>query len=186
MSARVPDLQQSVVVDFPRGRIESRAQETERLVALPAAWFARVFELPGPFDDLADALAEALAKDALVHLDGENDPTPEDVATAISVATAARGLGLVSFERWGDLLCVLWRDPPVASKGVEGFAERVFARVVGDVIGLDVSGVVIDRDAARLTVLLAREETSAHVRALVAQGVTLPRLADHLTAGDEA
>lgn len=180
----MPDLQQSVVVDFPHGRIESRAGSTERLVALPSSWFARVFELDAPLDGLADALAEPVAKEALDALDGDPDPTPDDVATAISIALGARGLGLVSFERWGDIVCAVWRDPPAASKGFEGFAERVLARVVGDVIGLDASGVVIDRGGGRLTVLLGTDETCAHVRALVAQGVGLPGLADHLIAGD--
>lgn len=186
MSVRVPDLQQSVVVDLPRGRIESRLAAPERLVALPSAWLGRVFELAGPFDALADILAEDLAKDALVHLDGEPDPTPDDVATAISFALATRGLGLAEFERWGNVLCVVWRDPPVRSRAFEGFAERVLARVVGDVLGAEASGAVIHRGDDGVTVLLGREETCAHVRELVAKGVALPALADHLSLGDEA
>lgn len=186
MSVRVPDLQQSVVVDFPHGRIESRAAATERLVALPASWFARVFDLDAPLGALADALAEPVAKEALGHLDGAPDPTPDEVATALSIALASKGLGLAAFERWGDLLCVVWRDPPASSRGFEAFAERVLARVVGDVVGAEISGVVIDRGAARLTILLGADETCAHVRGLVEKGVGLPALADHLTVGDAA
>lgn len=182
----MPELNPSLVVDFPHGRIESRAATTERLVALPTSWFARVFELDAPFDALADALAEPVAKEALDHLDGAPDPTPDEVATALSIALASRGLGLASFERWGDVLCVVWRDPPATSKGFEAFAERVLARVVGDVVGAETEGVVIDRGGARLTVLLGSEATCAHVRDLVAKGVGLPGLADHLTVGDAA
>lgn len=173
-----------MVVDFPRGRVESRGETVERLVLLPASIFAGLFELPVPLDGLADSLAEAVAKDALVHLDGAADPTPDEVATSISFATAARGLGLVSFERWGDVLCVVWRDPPASSARFDAFAERFLARVVGDAIGAETSAAVLDRDAARITLLLGSDETCQHVRTLVSQGVTLPRLADHLLAGE--
>lgn len=173
-----------MVVDFPRGRVESRGDNAERLVLLSASAFASLFELPVALHGLADGLAEAVAKDTLIHLDGASDPTPDEVATSISFATAARGLGLVAFERWGDLLCVVWRDPPVSSERFGAFAERFLARVVGDAIGMEAAGVVIDRDASRITVLLGAEATCEHVRTLVSQGVTLPRLADHLLAGE--
>jgi hypothetical protein len=173
-----------VVVDFPRGRVESRGASGERLVLLPAASFAALFELPTDLRPLADDLAAAVARDAQAHLGERSDATPEEVATSLSYATAARGLGLVSFERWGDLLCVVWRDPPASSARFAPFAERFLARAVGAAVGLDASGAVIDRDDARITVLLGAEVTCDHVRTLVSQGVGLPRLADHLLAGE--
>ncbi|MFO0624855.1 MAG: hypothetical protein U0325_04505 [Polyangiales bacterium] len=184
MSAQGAELQPSVVVDFPRGRVESRGGTAERLVLLPATAFASLFEGPTDLRPLADDLADAVARDARAHLDGNADPTPDEVATSLSHATAARGMGLVAFERWGDLLCVVWRDPPASSAGFASFAERFLARAVGAVAGMSASGAVIDRDAARITVLLGAEATCAHVRTLVAQGVGLPRLADHLLAGE--
>lgn len=173
-----------MVVDFPRGRVESRGASGERLVLLPAASFAALFELPMDLRPLADDLAAAVARDARAHLGDAADPTPEEVATSLSHATAARGLGLVSFERWGDLLCVVWRDPPAASERFAPFAERFLARAVGAAVGMETSGAVIDRDGARITVLLGAEVTCDHVRTLVSQGVGLPRLADHLLAGE--
>lgn len=173
-----------MVVDFPRGRIESRGETTERLVVLSAASVASLFEVPAVVEALADSLAEAVARDALIHLAGEPDPLPEEVARCISLAMAARGLGLVEFERWGDLLCAVWVDPLVSSSRVEAFAERFLSRVVGDSIGAESSGAVIDRGPSRVTVLLGSDEVCAHVRALVAAGVALPRLADHLVVGE--
>lgn len=184
VSARGAELQQSVVVDFPRGRIESRGGTTERVVVLSAANFASLFELPAVFESLADSLAEAVAREALEHLAGEPDPLPDEVARCISLGTASRGMGLVEFERWGDLLCAVWRDPPASSSRFEAFVERFLARVVGDAIGCDAAGAVIYRSAERITVLLGTPETCDHVRELVAQGVTLPRLVDHLVAGE--
>ena len=151
---------------------------------LPAASFAALFEHGMDLRPLADDLADAVARDARAHLGEASDPTPDEVATSLSHATAARGLGLVAFERWGDLLCVVWRDPPASSAGFAPFAERFLARAVGAAVGTRASGAVIDRDASRITVLLGAEETCDHVRTLVSQGVTLPRLADHLLAGE--
>lgn len=169
---------------MPRGHIESRGVTTERVVVLPASVFNGLFEPEPSLDALRTALASAVAREALDHLDGEPDPTPEQVATSISIATAARGMGVISFERWGDVLCVVWSAPPASSKRFASFAERFLAQVVGDAIGTDVDAALLDQGATRLTVLLGSEETCAHVRSLVAQGLTLPRIAEHLVVGE--
>ena len=112
-------------MDLPHGRIDSGGPDRERLVALPAAWFGDVLEsLAEGHGAFADRLAGAIVAEAAASLDDPEGCAPDEVAWALSLAFARRGLGLAAFERWGDALLFVWRAAPAEGGGGEEDGEE--------------------------------------------------------------
>lgn len=154
-----------------------------RVLALPTSWFGELFQHLGPAAiSMADKLSEPIARDALEILDGEPDPTAEQVAWAVSLSFALRGLGVGHFERWGDALTFVWRDPPALEKSFHDFAAHFLARVVGDLSGVESFGVVIAQHERSLVVLLAGESCCREVRGLVQSGAPFRSILEQLYA----
>ena len=175
----------TLVLDLPRGRIDTGAAQSDRLVALPAAWVGELLEcLPDGLDAFADRLVAPMVADAAEALEDIPGSLPEDVAWALSLAFARRGFGLVSFERWGDALLFVWRSPPATGPGFREFAARLSSRVVAELLGLRVRGAVLNGDGATLRVLLASPETCQEVRSLTVEGVSPEAILELLTTGD--
>lgn len=174
-------------MDLPHGRIDSGAPDRERLVALPAAWFGDVLEsLAEGHGAFADRLAGAIVAEAAAALDDPEGCSPDEVAWALSLAFARRGLGLAAFERWGDALLFVWRAAPASGPMFREFASRLAARAVGDLLHLTADGVVVGADEAALRILLASPETCHRVRGLSADGLSHEAVLAQLTPGDDA
>ncbi len=190
VAIRPLDLSNVLVADLPRGRLGSARSDT-RLVALPADLLDALVEqhasAPGRgAGDLVGALAPALVTDARVVLGEAVDPSPDDVAYAVSVAFATRGFGLAAFERWGDALVFVWRDPPCRGGAFRDLAASLAARVVGELTGIDIHGAVVTAGDDALRVLLASAETCALARDLGRQGQGLGAVLDQLSPGASA
>lgn len=177
----------SLVLDLPRGRIDAGAARPERLLALPAAWVGDLLEcLPDGLDAFADRLVAPIVADALEALDDVPGSLPEDIAWALSLAFARRGLGLVSFERRGDALLLVWRSPPADGPGFQELAARLASRAVADLLELRVRGVILPDDSSSLRVLLTSPETCQEVRSLLIEGASSEAILEMLVAGDAA
>ncbi|MEI8254909.1 MAG: hypothetical protein WCJ30_04475 [Deltaproteobacteria bacterium] len=157
MATRPVDLGGALVADLPRGRIENRDQQ--RLVAVPAEWLEQlVGHARAAADTVGAALGESLEAEARAVLDPASDLSPEDVAYALSVALASRGLGTVEFEQWGEALTLVWRDPPGSGDALADMFAAMAARLVGGVSGVEVAGAAVGRDGTSIRVLLAASE----------------------------
>jgi hypothetical protein len=175
----------SLVLDLPRGRLDAGTAQSERLVALPAAWVGELLEcLPDGLDAFADRLVAPIVADAAEALEDIPGSLPEDVSWALSLAFGRRGFGLVSFERWGDALLLVWRSPPATGPGFREFAARLSSRVVAELLGLRVRGAVLNGDGATLRVLLASPETCQEVRSLTVEGVSPEAILEMLSPGE--
>jgi hypothetical protein len=170
VTAKVPDWTSALVADLPRGRLTLTTSQEARVVALPGALLGALVAVGGPaVEAAADALGDALAGDVKAFLDGADDPGPEAFAHALSLALGLRGLGTGRFERWGDALLLVLRDPPAG--GLGALVARSAARAVSTVTGVAAEGAVIAADGDALSVLLASAETAAAARAMVSAGL---------------
>ena len=86
------------------------------------------------------------------------------------------------FERWGDVLTFVWRDPPALEPSSHDFAARFIARVVGDLSGVESHGAVIAQHERSLVVLLAGEACCREVRAQVQSGTPFRAILEQLYA----
>lgn len=175
MGTRAVEVRGSLVADLPRGRIESR--DKQRLVAMPAEWIVALVKRAnlGPADraELGALLASALVADVKRVLD-EDESSPEDMAYALSMALATRGLGTVEFERWGDALTLLWHDLP--EEGNEAWGDigaAAGAAVVRSLTGLAVEGAPVGWSHGSLRVLLASKAVCAIAREKTKAGESL-------------
>lgn len=176
---------ESLVLDLPRGRIETAAPERARVVALPAAWLGDLLEKLPPgadLDVLAAGLAPSIVREARATLLHTDDPTPEETGYALSVAFALHGLGVGHFERWGDALTLVWRDPPAHEPAFQRLAARLAARVIGELSGLDVHGAVVRATGDELQVFFGSQEACAKATELARSGLGLGALFDHFSA----
>ncbi len=169
VTAKAPDWTSALVADLPRGRLTLTTSQEARVVALPGALLSALIVAGGPGAvAAADALGDALGDDARAFLAGADDPTPEQTAHALSLALSLRGLGTACFERWGEALLLILRDPP--AEGMGAFVARAGARAVSAVTGIDAEGAVLGAEAEEVSVLLASPETAQAARGLVAGG----------------
>jgi hypothetical protein len=179
----------TLVIDLPRGRLEAAPRSgqegaAERLVAMPSAWFGDLIEcLPDGVESFADRLVTPLLDEVTASLDDAQTATPEELAWSLSRAFGARGLGLISFERWGEALVLVWRTPPGSGQNFQDFGARLVSRLLGDLLGVRTRGVTLDANAQVLRILLASPETCQDVRALVFQGRPTTEVLDLLTTG---
>jgi hypothetical protein len=173
-----------LVADLPRGRIEGRDQR--RLVAVPADWLEQVVgHARGAAETVGAALGESLESEARAVLDPMTEATPEDVAFALSVSLAARGMGTVHFEQWGDALAVVWSDPPGSGDALGDLFAATAAKLVSAVCGVDVSGVPVGREAGSIRVLLASSDVCAFARERVQRGEAFGEVLAHLERRSE-
>ncbi len=150
---------------------------------VPAEWLGVLLDLDvAGLDPLADALAERMVADARSVLAGASDPTPEEAAFALSFASAARGFGLVRFERMGDALLLVWTDPPAKTPGLRALLARVAARAVGALVGASPEGVALASEA-EVSVLLVHPEAAALAKTLARTGSGLGAIVDQFTSG---
>lgn len=185
MPLRTPDLTNILVADLPRGRVESA--DSTRLLALPAAWISDLISrAPDVAVELAPRLAQDLARDAQSHLGGLTEPSPEDSAHALSLAFAARGLGLCHFERYGDALTLIWTAPPSTSAGFARFAAALSARALSILTELDVHGAVLSAGADEVRVFLGSRGACEFAAELAAAGSAPGTVFDRLTHGASA
>lgn len=174
-------------MDLPHGRIDSGGPEAERVVALPATWFGEVLEsLVDGREAFADRLVGALVREASAALDDPGASMPDEVAWALSLAFARRGLGLASFERRGDALMLVWRSAPASGAAFSAFAARLAARAVGDLLGLSAEGVPLGGDASGLRIALVNPEAAKALRARVGDAPPVDATLDLLIPGDDA
>ncbi len=167
------------MADLPRGRIENRDQQ--RLVAVPAEWLEQlVGHARAAADTVGAALGESLEAEARAVLDPASELSPEDVAYALSVALASRGLGTVEFERWGEALTLVWRDPPGSGDALADLFAATAARLVGGVSGVEVSGAAVGREGTSIRVLLASSEACEHARDRARRGESFAEIVAQL------
>lgn len=187
MATRLHPLASALTVDLSHGRIELKTPSIACAVAVPASWLARaVAALGDGVDALAKSLAEAVAKDAVMILDGTVDPTPEEVAYAIALALGQRGLGTCAFERYGDALTLLWDSPPATDASFHRFATVLVAQIVSDVMGVQTHAAVLSVHATGLTLFLGAEAACTLVRERAARGETGPQILATLLGGASA
>lgn len=175
-----------LVADLPRGRIESRHKQ--RLVAVPAEWLVtlvgRAALRAADRVELGVSLAALVEADARRVLD-EDEAAPEDIAYALSMALASRGLGTVEFERWGDALTLLWHELPEETETWEDLASSAAAALVRSLTGLSVEGAPVGWSHGSLRVLLASREVCALARESARAGEALPAFLARLERGEE-
>ncbi|MDB4931434.1 MAG: hypothetical protein JWM10_3918 [Myxococcaceae bacterium] len=187
MATRLHPLASAVTVDLSHGRIELQTPSLARAVAVPAAWLARaVAALGDGVDPLAKSLAESIAKDAAIILDGTNDPAPEEVAYAIALAFGQRGLGIAAFERFGDALTLLWNFPPATDASFHRFAATLVGQVVTDVTGVPTQAAVLSTQSDGLTLFLGAAAACAFVRERANRGEAGPQILATLLGGASA
>ncbi len=174
-------------MDLPHGRIDAGGPEAEHLVALPASWFGEVLEgLADGREAFADRMVGALVRESASALDDPASSTPDEVAWALSLALARRGLGLAAFERWGDALVFVWRAAPASGAAFRAFASRLASRIVGDLYGLDVAGVALAGGATELRIVLLNPDAARRLHARGGDALTSDAALALLTAGDDA
>ncbi len=174
-------------MDLPHGRIDSGGLGAERVVALPATWFGEALEgLSDGRDAFADRLVGAVVREAAASLEDPAACTPDEVAWALSIALARRGLGLAAFERRGDALLFVWRSAPVKSAAFRGFAARLASKAVGELLGLTVRGVALGDDASDLHIALLSPDEAAALSERVGAGASVDAALDQLIPGDDA
>jgi hypothetical protein len=179
VAIRQVDLRGALVADLPRGRIEGRDQR--RLVAVPADWLEQlVTHARGAADTVGTALGAALEADARAILEGAQEASPEDVAYALSVALATRGMGTVEFEQWGDALTLIWREPPGSGDALGEMFATTAARLVEAVSGQPISGAAVGREGSSLRVLLASREVCDLARERIRRGEAFGEVLAHL------
>jgi hypothetical protein len=180
---RTIDLSHALVADLSRGRLES-TRPPVRLVALPASWLGELLDqVPEAGTRLARTWAAPLAQDARVVL-GEDEPSPEAMAYALSCALAVRGLGTVQLERWGDALVLRWMDPPCHGPVFAALGADLLARVVGELMDVPTHGASLgSAEESFLRVLLGSASACALARELGARGASLPAVLDALAPG---
>lgn len=185
MAARPVDFRGAIVADLPRGRIETR--DRRRLVALPADWLATLLQhAPATASDaLGAALGDTLEPDARAALADSEEPTPDEVAYALSAALALRGLGTLHIERWGDALALVWHDGPGADAAWDALAAATVATLVSRLTGLAVACAPVGREGSALRLLLGSAAVCALARACVEQGEGLPQILARLERGGE-
>ena len=187
MATRLHPLASAVTVDLSQGRIELKTPSLARAVAVPATWLARAIAALG--EDgvaLAKLLAESVARDAMMILDGTSDPTPEEVAYAIALALGQRGLGTCAFERFGDALTLLWNFPPTADVTFHRFATTLVAQVVSDITGVPTHAAVLSTEPEALTLFLGSEPACALVRERAGRHEPGPQILATLLGGASA
>ena len=176
---RQVDLSGALVADLPRGRLEGR--DNQRLVAGPADWLEQlVGHASSAAETVGAALGRALRNDASAVLEGGKNASPEDVAYALSVALAMRGMGTVEFEQWGDALTLIWRDPPGSGDALAELFAATAADLVRGVTGLDVAGAAVGRDGSSVRILLASSEACAMARDRARRGEAFGEVLAHL------
>ncbi len=184
---RPPELSNVFTVDLPRGRLGS---SDTRVVALPAAYFDLLAERHAQAaDDLAATLTPLVVDDARAVLADTEVPRPDDMGYALSIAWALRGLGRVSFERWGDALLLVWHDPPGRSGAFRAMGATLVARVLSALTETEVHGAVVSPSSTQgemFYVLLAGADACALARDLDRQGHTLGAILDRLSPGASA
>lgn len=174
-------------MDLPHGRIDSGGPEAERVVALPATWFGEALEgLTDGRDAFADRLVGAIVREAAAALDDAAASAPDEVAWALSIALARRGLGLAAFERRGDALLFVWRSAPVKSAAFREFSARLASKAVGELLGLNVHGVALGDDASALHIALLSPDEAAALRARADGNGSIDAALDLLIPGDDA
>lgn len=185
VAVRSVDFRGAIVADLPRGRIETR--DRRRLVALPADWFITLLERASgdAVTALGAQLGQILEPDVRAVLDGETEPTPDDVAYALSAAMATRGLGTVSIERWGDALVLVWHDPPGKGPNWNEMAAEITASLVARITGLEVACAPIWDGTGDLRLLLSSRAVCEMARERARQGETLPQILMHLESTAE-
>lgn len=167
------------MADLPRGRIETRDQK--RLVAIPAEWLEQlVGHARAAADTMGVALGESLDSDVHAVLDAWSEASPEDVAYALSAALASRGLGTVEFEHWGDVLSLVWRDPPGSGDAIAELFAATAARLVRGLTGIELSGAAVGREGTSLRVLLASSDVCDDARERVRRGDSFAEIVAHL------
>jgi hypothetical protein len=179
------DLRGAIVADLPRGRIEAR--DRRRLVALPAGWLdLLVAHAPqDALEDLGRALGDELEPDARAVLDESDEPSADDVAYAVTVALATRGLGVAYFERWGDALSLVWRDAPGRGEAWSELAAAAAAALLGRLTGLDVAGAPVAVDETEVRVLLASRAVCDDARRLAHAGHPMSQIVARLARAPE-
>ena len=187
MATRLHPLASAVTVDLSHGRIELKTPSVDRAVAVPTAWLVRaVAALGEELVPLARSLAESVANDAAIILDGTADPSPEEVAYAIALALGQRGLGVCAFERFGDALTLSWNSPPSVEAGFHRFAVALIAQVVSEVTGVQTQAAVLSVQADGLTLFLGSEAACAYVRERAGRGESGPQILATLLGGASA
>jgi uncharacterized membrane protein len=176
VAVRAEDFRGAIVADLPRGRIETR--DHTRLVALPADWFATLVEHTpaGSAGALGATLGSALEADARAALASEQEPSPDEVAYALSAALALRGLGTLRVECWGDALALVWRDMPGGGEAWEELGAAALGALVGRLTGLEVACAPVGREGNELRVLLGSRAVCDMARERAKQGEAFPQI----------
>jgi hypothetical protein len=93
---------------------------------------------------------------------------------------------VVEFERWGDALVLLWRDPPMDGPAWAELAASTSAMLLGRLTGLDVSATPLGDDGGTLRMLLGSRAACAMARERVAAGDGLSAIVARLERGEDA
>jgi hypothetical protein len=185
VAIRNPVLSPALVMDYSRGRIDTQGNASERVLCLPATLFADMLDhMRDGRETFADRLVDPMVQEVKQALEGLDALPPEEVAWALSVSLGRRGLGTVAFETWGDAMVLVWHTPPSVSQHFQDFASRLASRVVGDLYGLPVHGVVLSAEVAVLRVLLASKETAQALHARPAKQISVEATLAALVQGD--
>nr|MBK7065960.1 hypothetical protein [Deltaproteobacteria bacterium] len=187
MATRLHPLASAVTVDLSHGRIELKTPSVDRAVAVPTVWLARAIAALGDeLVPLAKSLADSVANDAAIILDGTADPTPEEVAYAIALALGQRGLGTCAFERYGDALTLLWNSPPSTHADFHRFAATLVSQVVSEVTRVQTQAAVLSTHADGITLFLGSEAACDLVRERAGRGESGPQILATLLGGASA
>jgi hypothetical protein len=93
----------------------------------------------------------------------------ERVVDHLAGEVALAGLGALGAERWGRALVLLLEHCPLSAGG-ENLLEHVLAAAITAATGTKASLVVLDREEARLRLLLVGAEVGPAVRARLERG----------------
>lgn len=174
------------MADFSRGRLEDRAKA--RLLALPGTWLEQLLALV-PVDrlrELGESLARAVEPTMTEALDGEGNPSPADVAYALSAALSAHGLGHVVFEQWGDALVVCWEQPPARGEAWNVVAAAAVAAALSKAAHVDLDATMLESaqtDGGTTRVLVASKAVCEHARSRTRAGERFGEVLAQLESG---
>ena len=156
-------------LDLPRGTVRTRAGE--RVVVMADHVARALFAAAEP--SAARQLGEAVATEAMRHLDDLPDATPERVLGEAAAALGVFGWGRLGLERWGDALVATLDDLPA---GVDAASEAILSGFFSRLSGREVACAA----AGRGKYLLVDPSVAPQVRAWAAEGASVPAIVERL------
>lgn len=163
------DPSRAVTFDFAHGQVH--LEDAPRRVLVPADALANLVAAAGTdaFVAFGRAMGETMGRRLSRRLNDTTGATIDAVVEHLGGELALSGLGSLAAERWGRALVLVVDDSPLGASG-DALLASILESALRAATGRDPRCVVLDRESARLRLLVVNHASADKVRAWLGGG----------------